>query len=624
MGVILGSLIAALVLRLWFLQVLNHHSYSQAAENNQVRLVPSEAARGHILDRNGEILVSNRASLVVSIRRDEIAAGQEEPTLQRLSATLGVPVDKLKERLADQTLLPYAPIPVAEDVQEDTMVYIREHQEEFPGVITESRPVRTYPLGRRASHVLGYVGEINADQLKDDRYKIYRPGSIIGRSGIEDAYEAQLHGREGLLKLEVDRNGKVRRRLGERNPQPGQDLVTTLDAKLQAVVEDSLVQGIQKAREVYDKASGKKYLASAGGAVVLDPRNGEILALASFPDYDPNAFVGGISQAEFDLLAKDPANPLLDRVTQSAFPPGSTFKVVTAAAALQDGVATASQKFACPASVRYANTTFRNWKTSDSGALSLTQAIADSCDTVFYPWGYEFYRRFRNMDGHPERLQEYARAFGFGKKTGVEIPFEKAGRVPDEAWLREIHARLPKAFPYAIWLPGYTVNMSIGQGDVLATPLQLANAYAAIANGGTLYKPHIGLKLEKGSKTTHVYQPEKLGTIPVSQANLAAIQVGLEAVTTSGTAAGTFAGFPLQTVPVAAKTGTAELQTKPPQQPYAWFVAYAPSNNPQYVVAVMLEEGGHGGETAAPIARRILEGIFNLPLSEIAPAARTD
>jgi penicillin-binding protein 2 len=617
LGVIFGSLLASLVLRLYFLQVLNHADYSQAAQSNQVRLVPSEPARGNILDRNGDVLVSNRVSLVVSIRRDEMT--NRDATLQRLAEALAVPREQLEERLKDRTLLPYAPIPVAEDVPEDVMVYIREHQEAFPGVITEVRPVRDYPRGKLAAHVLGYLGEINREQLSEPRYRSFRPGSIIGRSGIEYAYEHVLHGKEGLLKLEVDATGKVRRTLGRREPRRGQDLVTTLDGRIQALTEESLVQGIEKARNIYDQESGKRYQAPAGGAVVMDPTNGEILAMASFPDYEPGAFVGGISTAEFETLSSDPANPLLNRVTQAAFPPGSTFKTVTALAALQDGVANANGRFACPRSYRYANTTFRNWKSADSGVLTLTQALADSCDTVFYPWGAEFYRRFRG--GGEERLQQWARKFGFGSKTKVETPFEKAGRVPDQGWLKEVHARFPAAFPYNIWLPGYTINMSIGQGDVLATPLQLANHYAAIANGGTLYRPHLGLKLMDGGRVTKTFPASRTGTLGISPTNLQAVRAGLEAVTAAGTASSAFGGFPLQTISVGSKTGTAEIRGK---QPYAWFAAYAPAQNPQYVVAVMLEEGGHGGETAAPIARRILEGIFNFSLSEINPASRTD
>lgn len=621
LGAIFASMIATLILRLWFLQVLNHADYVEEAQQNQVRFVPEEPARGDILDRNGKVLVTNGASLVVSIRRNELTNEDEQMLLGRLSALLGVPPEQLAERLKDKTLLPFTPIPVAEGITEDQVTFIREHQDQFPSVITESRPVRIYPNQILAAHLLGYLGEIDPHQLNDPRYESYRPGSIVGRGGIEYAYERDLHGKEGLLKLEVDSSGEVRRSLGRRDPKRGYDLVTTIDLRVQQIVEESLAQGLDKARTIYHEETGKKYLAPAGGAVVLDPRNGEIIAMASFPTYDPASFVGGISRAEFDVLSKDPANPMLNRVIQTAHPPGSTFKTVTAAAALETGRATPNGKYDCPASQRYADTTFRNWKAANSGMMTLVQALADSCDTVFYPWGFQFYRDFRASKGEDEVLQRYARAFGFGAKTGVELPFESAGRVPDEDWLKTMHSKFPVAFPYATWLPGYTVNMSIGQGDVLASPLQVANSYAAIANGGVLHQPHVGLRLLDGDKVVRSIKPDKPRTLNVNQQNLETIRAGLEAVTNYGTAAGAFSGFPLNMVSVASKTGTADIGNK---QPFAWFAAYAPSRNPQYVVAVMLEEGGHGGETAAPIARRILEGIFNLTMSEITLGAAVD
>lgn len=621
LGVIFASLVAALVLRLWFLQVLNQDQFAAQAQQNQVRLVPEAPARGNILDRNGKILVGNGASLVVSIQRNQLTGKQEQQVVARLSDLLGIPVEQLTRRLKDKTLSPFSPVPVAEGVSEDNVAYIRERQDEFPSVITESKPIRTYPNGRMAAHLLGFLGEIDPKQLENPRYRGYRPGSVIGRGGLEYAYERELHGKEGLLKLEVDSAGQVRRTLGKREAQRGYDLVTTIDSRIQVLTEQSLAQGLAKARTIVSAKTGTKYVAPAGGAVVMDPRNGEIIAMASFPDYDPASFVGGISLEAFKALAADPAKPMINRVIQVAYPPGSTFKPFTAAAALETGTANINQKYACPASVRFAGTTFRNWRTTNSGVMTVVQAMADSCDTVFYPWGFDFYRKYRNPADGQEILQRYARAYGFGSRTGIEIPFEQRGRVPDAAWLKTMNARFPAAFPYATWLPGYTVNMSIGQGDILASPLQLANAYAAVANGGTVYQPRVGLKLMQGTSVVRTVQPKKIGSVQLNPSNLGAIKAGLEAVTNYGTAAGVFAGFPLNAVGVASKTGTAQINNK---QPYAWFAAYAPTNNPQYVVVVMLEEGGHGGQTGAPIARRILEGIFNLPLSEITTGALGD
>jgi penicillin-binding protein 2 len=622
LGAVVLSLFSALAVRLYYLQVLAYEPYVAAAELNRIRLLPIEPARGRILDRSGQMLVSNRPSLVVSVRPDDL--GNRSETLGRLAGVLGVSVEEIEKRLSDRRALPYSAIPVAEDVPESVVVYLREHKEEFPGVIDELRPVRVYPNGALAAHMVGYPGEITEEQLNLDRYprERYRLGSIVGRSGLEYAYEPELRGQQGQLKLEVTSTGEVRQVLGSREPVPGFDLVTTIDLGIQALVEESLAQGVEKARTIFHRSTQKRYLALAGGAVVMDPRNGEVLASASFPSYDPTVFADGISQSEFDALAQHPGKPLLDRVTQAQFPPGSTFKVVTAAAALQDGVASRTGRFACPAAFRYSDTTFRNWRAADSGMITLPQALIDSCDTVFYGFGAKFWERFRQGQG--ERLQDVARMFGFGSKSQIEVPFEKAGRVPDEAWLKEVNARFPQSFPYSIWLPGYTINMSIGQGDLVVTPLQLANAYSSIANGGTLWRPRLGLRVVDGERVVKTIDPQELGKVDVSPANLDVIRRGLEAVATQGTARGAFAGFPFHEVSIAAKTGTAELQTVPPKQPYAWFVAYAPAKDPRYLVAVMLEEAGHGSETAAPVARRILEGLFSLPLSELSAADRVD
>lgn len=620
LGMIVLSAFSALVLRLYYLQVLAGTAYAAAAEENQVRLVPNEPARGRILDRNGEVMVRNRPSLTVSVRTDELIDRTE--TVKRLAWLLDMSTESVEERLADKRVLPYAAIPVALDVPEEKVVYIREHREQFVGVVEEVMPARVYPQGKLASHLLGYTGEITESQLESPDFKTYRLGSIVGRSGIEEAYEEDLRGKEGLVKLEVNATGKVQRELGRRESQPGYDLVTSIDARIQAVTEESLALGITRARTIFDKETQKNYLASAGGVLVLDPNNGEILAMASFPDYDPTWFVGGISTEHFGTLSNDPAKPLLNRVIQAEFPPGSTFKIVTAAAALQDGLATRNGQYPCPASYQFEDRVFRNWRSADSGSLTIAQALEQSCDTVFYPFGAEFWRRFRREQG--ERLQDFARAFGFGERTGVDLPFEHDGVVPDNAWLQEMHARLPAAFPYKTWLPGYTINMTIGQGDLIATPLQLAWSYAGIANQGKLVRPHVGLKLMQGTSVARTIEPEAVRDLPVSASNLDTIRQGLALVPLSGTARSPYAGWPHDRIPVAAKTGSAELQTIPPKQPYAWFAVYAPANDPKYVVVVMVEEGGRGSEVAGPISRRILEGIFGLPLSDITPAARTD
>ena len=623
------SMMTALVLRLYYLQILNAHHYTEAADVNSVRFIPIEPTRGRILDRKGRELITNRASNVVSIRPD--ALRNRSGTIARLGQVLALTPEQIESRLADKRAQPFLPIPIANDVPEDAVVFIREHNEQFPGVETERTAVRVYPMGGLAAHVLGYTGEITEDQLHQEKYQKpykYRPGAVVGRTGAEYAYEQDLRGKDGVIEELVNAKGEVidedvlTRKLNSIEETPGKDVVLTLDSDVQRLVEESLAQGIQRSRTLWDDVRLKHFVAPGGAALVLDPRNGEVLAMASWPNYQPSDFSGGISRKQFDALNHDPAKPLLNRATQAEFPPGSTFKIVTATAALEEGVAARGRRYPCPAQVRFFNQTFRNWRAGDSGALTVSEALQDSCNTVFQLFGRDFYERYKRGQG--EKLQEYARRFGFGLRTGIELPSERDGRVPDTAWLKTMHQRLPKAFPYSEWLPGYTINLSFGQGDLNVTPLQLATAYSAIANGGTVLRPHVGLKIMEGDKEARVIGAQETGKVPVSPANLQAIRQGLESVPTQGTAAGVFAGSPVMPFGVAAKTGSAQLQTIPPSQPFSWFAAYAPAAAPQYVVVAMVEQGGAGSQSAAPIVRRILEGLFGFPVAELGPSPKTE
>jgi penicillin-binding protein 2 len=637
LGMVFLALVVALVLRLWFLQVLSVDSFRKLADQNFVRVVPKLAARGRILDRNGQVLVDNRQSLVVTVDRSVVSTTDSKKklhltpkgtvTMSNLSQLLGVPVPTLLDKLQTTQVGPLTPAPVATDVTKDQVVYLEEHPEQFNGVSYVQEPLRNYPNGSLAAHALGTVGvypvATTGAAADANRYKGYAPGTIIGRGGVEYGYEKYLHGTDGFIKYQVDASGNVRQILGTQEPTPGADVVTTIDKNIQTLAEASLADGLAKARTIYDKVSNKDYVAPAGGVVVLDPNNGQVIAMASSPTYDPTQFAEGISSAQYAAEFQDnPAQPLIDRVIQAQYPPGSTFKVVTAAAAMTEGFANPNGSYPCPSQVRLYDQTFNNWQASDSGSISLQQALIQSCDTVFYNFGQTFWQRFRAGQG--EQLQIFARDFGMGSTTGLEIPGEQPGRVPDDFWLQSQHKANPKAFPYNIWLPGYTIQMAIGQGDLLVTPIQLAAAYAAIANGGTLYQPELGMKVMDVSQTVTSVTPKVTRQLPVNPQAISVIQQGLKGVAVQqplGTAVGAFIGFPFDKLAVAAKTGTADINGK---QPYAWFAAYAPADHPQYVVVVMLEQAGHGGETAAPIARRMIEGLFNLPASNIAPAAKTD
>jgi penicillin-binding protein 2 len=337
--------------------------------------------------------------------------------------------------------------------------------------------------------------------------------------------------------------------------------------------------------------------------------------MASYPSYDPRVFGGGLNQREYRTLAKIPsANfPLINRAISGLYPPGSTFKPFVAAAAAKAGYAQPDQYFPCPADFVVpgdeSGTVFHNWKDSDAGTISFAEALIQSCDTVFYPWGLQFWRE-RQARG--DLFQKELRGWGFGQTTGIEVPGEQDGRVPDARWKQEVNANYPDFFPYVDWLPGDSINLSIGQGDLLVTPLQLAVAYSALANGGTLYRPQLALEIQdRDGNTLSEYQPEAIGRVPVPDHILAAISNALRGVVShpEGTATGAFAGFPLSSHPVAGKTGTAEVAGK---QPHSWFAAFAPAPEPEFVVVAVVEEGGHGSQVAAPIVRRVLEGLLDL------------
>lgn len=604
-------LFAALTTRLWFLQVLAGEEYGARAEDNRVEFPPVPAPRGKILDRSGEELVTNRASTVVTIEKQKVR--NAEALLLRLSSVLNVPAEELAERLNDPDYGPYEAVPVFDDATDEQVAYLEERGREFPGVGYQEVGVRTYPFGSLAAHIIGYLGEIGPKELGTLAFEKYRPGQLVGRGGVEQKYEEWLHGTDGFRAIEVNALGEETGRLKGRAPVSGNDLVLTIHQGMQQVAESSLREGVQAAKQIVHEESGNYLKAPAGAVVVLDPNNGEIMAMASYPTYDPRVFYEGLSQREWEQLNNPARNfPLNNRAIQASYPPGSTLKPFVAAAAIEAGYANPNGFYPCPAEFTVpgdtSNTVFRNWRDIDSGVISFAQSLIDSCDTVFYQFGLEFYRE-RRIRG--ELLQQQMRQWGFARATGIDLASEARGRIPDADWKASIHAKEPDLFPDEVWYPGDTINMSIGQGDLLVTPLQLASAFAALTNGGTLHSPHIGLRVQSpdDGDVLHRVPFGPPGQVPVDQGTLRAIRDALRHVPTSGTAAGAFVGFPLSSFPVAGKTGTAEVPSK---QPHSWFAAAAPANKPEYVVVAVVEEGGHGSEVAAPIVRRILEGLFGL------------
>ncbi|MBW3556510.1 MAG: penicillin-binding protein 2 [Actinobacteria bacterium] len=608
LGVMVVSLFSALFARLWYLQVLDSDTFVAAATTNHIRLVHEDAPRGRILDRNGNVLVDNRRSQAITVNRNLLSKRPDGDEVKaRLAALLGITREDLDRRIADVRYSQYKPIPVAEDVPEELYVYVKEHQEELPGVEATIVSQRTYPNGPLAAHVLGYVGEINDRELDERKRSGYRLGESIGKSGAELMYEEILRGEPGVTKLQVNATGEVVKGepLARRPPSPGRDVSLTLDLHIQRLAEESLQQGLEAARLAADREHRKRFLAPAGSVVVLDPSDGGVLAMASYPTYNPGDFVNGIKPDVFATLT-DPANhfPLNNRAVQGQYAPGSTFKLITAVAAMQKGMIAGNTSITDEGSFRVPNCrgercVFSNAGKHPWGRVDLRRAISVSSDVYFYNLGARFWiERGRFGNG----IQDTARLFGFGEKSGIPLASEKAGVIPDPERKKRLNEEKPQVFPEGRWFTGDNVNMAIGQGDVLVTPLQLANAYAAFANGGTLFEPRLGL----GDP------PKPLREVGLTPAMRQPILEGLlGAVSTEdGTASAAFSGFPHQSFPLAGKTGTAQVRGK---QDSALFAAFGPVSAPRYAVAVVLEEAGFGGSAAAPVARRIIEGTLGPP-----------
>jgi penicillin-binding protein 2 len=614
LAAVIAFLFASLVTRLWFLQVLAAEQYRERAEGNSVRITPIPAPRGRILDRNGEPLVDNVETTQILIDKDKVPADRIEPLLARLSELLDVPVGQLRDRYEDPDYLPYQPVPVAEDVPEDVIYYLEEHQEEYPAVGYAVVAARRHVQGNLAPHVLGYLGQISPEELEDPSFSDYLPGQLVGRGGVEQAYEEELRGIDGKMTEIVDADGDVQESLGKDEPAAGNDLITAIDADIQQLAQETLDLAVSDARNIVDEESGLYLRANAGAVLVMDPNTGHVLAMASYPSYDPGVFGGGLNEREFRALTRPSANfPLTNRAISGLYPPGSTFKPFVAAAALKAGYARTDGFYPCPPEFVVpgdtSGTVFHNWTDAHRGTISFAEALIQSCDTVFYPWGLQFWQE-RQARG--DLFQKEIRGWGFGRVTGIEIPGEQEGRVPDPAWKQRINAEYPEYFPYSTWLPGDSINLSIGQGDLLVTPLQVAVAFSALANGGTLYRPQLALQvLDRDGKPLQSFEGEKIGRVTAPDSHITAIANALRGVVSSpqGTATGAFAGFPLSSQPVAGKTGTAEVAGK---QPHSWFAAFAPAQDPQFVVVAVVEEGGHGSQVAAPIVRRVLEGLLDL------------
>jgi penicillin-binding protein 2 len=637
-------LFAVLGVRLWYLQVPMSDHYRELAVSNHHQRLIVPATRGQILDASGRALVSNRTELVVSADYHEIQGMEDggEAVLTRLAGVLDVPLEDLQQRMrlcGPQVQRPcwpgspYQPVTLADDVEPPVALQIMESADEYPGITAQAIAVREYPQGAHAGQLLGYLQPVTQEELdaREELRTQFSGVDQVGRDGLERIYDAELRGDPGLRTLGVNNHGEVMDVISEELPEPGMHLITHLDLRVQKIAEKALADGI-----------AAKAGADAGAAVVLDVRTGGVVAMASLPTYDPGVWQGGIDQETFDqMLSEEAGEPLVSRAYQGHYPPGSTFKISSLSAAAENGYSLRST-YACPGSVNIAGQGYSNYAGQGHGSISLHKAIVVSCNTVFYNLGYQMWQQDGGLhpDGEPaEAMAAMAEGYGFGAPTGIDLPFESGGRVPDREWkrafweeTREVNCRrAEEGYPEVAetnpghaaylkrlahehcvqgfeWRAGEAVNFAIGQGDVLVSPLQLANAYAAIANGGTLYEPRVGRALVSADgEIVREIEPSVKRELPVSDETLRYLQRALTEVPKEGTARGAFADFPQDKVSVAGKTGSADQQAR---ETSSWFASYAPADDPQFAIAVFVHQGGTGGETAAPIARKIYEGIY--------------
>ncbi len=651
--VLVMSLLLSLGGRLWYLQVMNGAHYRRVAADNGIRDIVVPAPRGQILDDAGRPLVRNRTALVVSADRTTLLRQKDGGTavLRRLAGVLGTTYDKIHAKIQlcgpgikrpCWTGSPYQPIPIDDHASPQRALQIRERQEDFPGISAQLQAVRDYPRpnGAGAAQTLGYLQPITQDELnkrKGIKVTGYSGVDLIGRDGLEAVYDNDLRGRPGVRRVLVDSQGRVTGIASEQPALSGGNLVTSLDAKVQGDVENAITRAVKDARKRGDPAD------SAAG-VVMDVRTGRVMALASYPTYDPGVWTGGISQSEYDaLLSKGKGQPLISRATEGQFAPGSTFKISSMPAAVKDHYPLHGT-YSCPSSYMVGGRSFSNFEGESGGDISLHQALVMSCDTIFYRFAYEEWQR----DGatHPVKnpkdpMIKMAKAYGFGARTGIDLVGEAPGRIPSRAWKTaywndtkasdckhgksgypDVAKTDPTRAAYLkqiasencvdgyVFRAGDAANFAVGQGDVLVTPLQLARAYAAVANGGTLWSPRVAKAvLSPDGKVVRRVDPVKAGTLPVAKSVLAYMRSALAEVPKSGTAAGPFGGFPFDKLAVAGKTGTAEVYGK---KDNSWFASYAPAKNPRYVVVVMVTQTGTGATTAAPAVREIWEDMYGL------------
>ena len=577
-----------LILRLWFLQIVNGAAYRDRSEHNRIRLQDIPPFRGMILDRNGEVLVDNRPSYDLYVIPEEV---QDRPQLLNRLSSLGDINRAATERLLDKAArgYPFKPVCIKKDMSRDELASIESHRFDLPGVMICVSAQRHYFYEGLASHLLGYVGEISEGQLSSGQFPKNRPGDLIGKRGVELKWQTQLNGNRGGEQVEVDAVGRKIAVVSQKAPISGANISLTIEKGLQSLAEKCL--------------QGKH-----GSVVAINPSNGEILALASSPSYDPNRFVKGLDEKTWQDMASSKEFPLQNRALTGQYPPGSVFKIVVALAALEEGVVTPEEEIFCNGSFSLGNATYRCWKKHGHGRVNLHRALVESCDVYFYTLG-----RRLGID----KVAQYAMRFGLGKETGLDLDTEKGGLIPTTQWKLK-RMGIP-------WQRGETVISAIGQGFVLTTPLQIANLISAVFNGGHVYRPQVTKWVRKPSGgSLFEFAPISDGELGIKPTHLELVKKALVGVVNQPHGTGSKAR--LKGVVVAGKTGTAQVVALKKEgaprreedipwklRDHAWFVGIAPAWKPKIAVAVLIEHGSHGGSAAAPIAREIIKAYLNVP-----------
>ena len=564
-----------LIGQLWYLQVLEGGRFLDASDKNRIRVRPIAAPRGILFDRHGVPLVDNRPAFTLSFIPRELPRDDEgrDAVLGRVASLLHIPYQDLSEAVSKVPSDSLLPVRVRRGLTLTEVAKIEEWKLELPGVITEVEPQRVYPTSRFAAHLLGYVREASDEQLKQGRY---RRGEMVGQSGLERLLDEYLRGQDGGERIEVDAMGRPVRRVQATEPHAGAQVITTVDRGIQEAAERAM-EGL------------------AGAVVVMDPRNGDVLAMVSTPAFEIDRFTGTIDRDAWLRVVQDPNFPLLNRTIQTQYAPGSVFKIVVAAAGLQERSITPLDRSYCNGEFHLGTATFKDWKEGGHGTVDLHHAIAQSCNIFFYEAGLK-------IGG--AAIVKYAGAFGFGQPTAIDLPGEKSGLLPRPQSVRSRQGKT-MAFP-----PGETVNMSIGQGTVLVTPMQIARFMAAVSNGGVLWRPRLVQRVERQDQVVWSDQGQVAGHVELSPVVWAFLRQSLWAVVNDN---GTGAAAKIPGLDIAGKTGTAQMIAKSKAekgQDHAWFAAFAPVKAPEVVVVVLVERGGKGGQVAAPIARKILNAIF--------------